>query len=73
MAEKALAPRAPLQEAYAIAKTHSLRIVRVQDRRDPAVPGDYVDAYVVYGPLGRIGRRRDPAELVRFLKQITGS
>lgn len=71
MPSEALKPRSPLQEAYAIAKTHHLRLVPVQERRDPAVPGDYITAWVVYGPTGRLGRRRDPAELVRYLKTLT--
>lgn len=71
MSGDALKPRSPLQEAYAIAETHFLRLVPVQDRRDPAVPGDYVRAWVVYGATGRLGKRRDPRALVRYLKQIT--
>jgi hypothetical protein len=68
----------PFDRAYYLAKRNGLYIVSVSERVDPAQPGKYVTAYVVYrktaeGQRGtRLGRRRDPAQLLAFVKQIIG-
>lgn len=70
--------RSPLQKAYALAKEHCYRIVPVKDRRTPSSYGDYVTAYVIYRlpePNAlhgeRVGRRRNPAALLRLMKTLT--
>lgn len=65
----------PIADAIELAKRHRLSIVAVQQKT-----GDrYVPAWVVYrqaqvrGERGtRLGRRQDPAELLRFVKQLAG-
>jgi hypothetical protein len=62
----------PLEVAKYLARRHGLRIAVVEkgERRDPAVPGDYVDVYVVYRNGVRMGKRRDPARLLSFVKSL---
>jgi hypothetical protein len=68
----------PLAAARELAKAHRLRIVDVHDR---VVEADglvrWAPAFVVYraapGEKGtRLGRRRDPAALLRFVRQLIG-
>lgn len=59
-----------VHEARRLAKQHRMKVVTVKERRDPRVPGDYIDAYVVYRFGARVGRRRDPAELLRWVREL---
>jgi hypothetical protein len=68
----------PLQAARDLAQTHRLRIVDVHDRVvEPDGLVRWVPAFVVYraapGEKGtRLGRRRDPAALLRYVRQLIG-
>jgi hypothetical protein len=68
----------PLAAARELAKAHGLRIVDVHERvEEPDGLVRWVPAFVVYraapGEKGtRIGRRHDPAALLRFVRQLIG-
>jgi hypothetical protein len=68
----------PLATARELAKAHRLRIVDVHERvEEPDGLVRWVPAFVVYrampGEKGtRLGRRRDPAALLRFVRQLIG-
>jgi hypothetical protein len=69
----AITPADALMLAEQIAKAHRITIVPKQERKDPAVPGVYVTAYhVSQGRLGYQGKRRDPLELLKFVKRLAG-
>jgi hypothetical protein len=63
----------PLEDARELARAHRLFIVEVSDR----VRGKYVRGWVVYRKTGegcrpaRLGRRRDPAALLGFVRLLT--
>ena len=63
----------PLEEARALCRAHHLFIAEVRDK----VGERWVLGWVVYRDLGenirpaRLGRRRDPAQLLRFVCQLT--
>lgn len=65
-------------DAYHLCKKHGLYFITKQQRRDPAVPGDYVEVYIVYREVPgekhgtRLGRRRNAAALLTFVRQLTG-
>lgn len=63
-----------LEQARALCRLHrDLFIADVTDR----VRGQYVHGWVVYRRVGegirptRLGRRRDPVQLLRFVRQLT--
>lgn len=69
----------PLQAAKDLAKAHRLRVVDVRERKiedDGLVR--WLPAWVVYRCLApgekgiRLGRRRDPGALLRFVRQLIG-
>jgi hypothetical protein len=68
----------PLAAARELAKAHGLRVVDVHER---SIEADglvrWVPAFVVYRAAPeekgtRLGRRRDPAALLRFVRQLIG-
>lgn len=67
-------PHQLLWEARELAKAHNMFIVEVQD----TINRELVTAYVVYrnaingSPRQRLGKRRDPAALLRFVKDCVG-
>lgn len=67
----------PLQAAKDLAKAHRLRVVDVHEKKVEAGLVRWVPAWVVYraAPGGRgtrLGRRRDPAALLHFIRQLIG-
>jgi hypothetical protein len=68
----------PLAATRELAKAHGLRIVDVHERvKEPDGLVRWVPAFVVYraapGEKGtRLGRRRDPVALLRFVRQLVG-
>lgn len=58
-----------LTMARLIAKQHRLLITEVSEP-DRQNPRRYVPAWVVYRSHVRLGRRRDPAALLRFVKLL---
>ncbi len=67
-------PHQLLWEARELAKAHHLYIVEVHDKTGDKL----ITAYVVYRqavngtPKQRLGKRRDPADLLRFVKDCAG-
>lgn len=66
-----------LQAAKDLAKAHRLRVVDVHEKKVEAGLVRWVPAWVVYraapGERGtRLGRRRDPAALLRFIRHLIG-
>lgn len=75
----ATAPPEAFSRAYHLCKKHDLYIVECSERADPAQPGEYVKAYVVYRHNHadekhgiRLGRRRGQRALLSFVKKLTG-
>jgi len=63
----------PLEAARDLARAHRLFIADVHEQ----LHGHWVPAWVVYrrmagGRMTRIGRRSNPAELLRFVRQLIG-
>lgn len=70
-------PDDPLQAAKDLAKDHRLRVVDVHEKKLEDGRTRWVPAWVVYraapGERGqRLGRRQDPAALLRFIRQLIG-
>lgn len=67
----------PLQAAKDLARAHRLRVVDVREKKVEAGLVRWVPSWVVYrGAFGergaRLGRRRDPTALLRFVRQLVG-
>lgn len=70
-------PDDPLQAAKDLAKDHRLRVVDVHEKKLEDGRERWLPAWVVYraapGERGtRVGRRRDPVALLRFIRQLIG-
>lgn len=56
-------------QARRLGRARGIKVVAVVEREDPKVPGKYVRAYVIYRHRSRVMRRRDPAEILRWVRQ----
>lgn len=61
-----------LNAAYRLCREHRALVLRVASVKDfvrnPIGPDFYVDAYVLYRNHRRVGKRREPADLLRLIK-----
>lgn len=59
--------------AHRLARAHHLRVIPVTEtRRDKTGGSRQVRAWVVYRGACRIGRRQNPRELLRLVKNVAG-
>ncbi len=56
--------------ARRLGEPYGIKVATVQERADPAVPGVYVDAYLVYWRGARMGKRRDPAGALALVRKL---
>lgn len=56
------------RHAWHLAKRHGLVIATKKERRDPAVPGEYVDVFIVYRNGMRIGKAKSAQRLLALVK-----